>query len=247
MRTPRATPRESFGRDYAASMAASSDPRLNYLRRRKAGLRSREDVEADVTRLFDPAITAAQGVGENVARVGATTLSAAAGLAEALPNLAEGAVEGIGRMTTRAGGSAQLTGSVLEKGARTGLATSILEGQRDLRAEERAADEDIMSVEEEQARTRADWLPYAQQRQQITTSALENKRLMADLKNAPVRRRREILENKLLKGQITAQDLQNTAFRAELRKLGLSNAQINSLATNEQDDKSKTKGITVNT
>ena len=226
----RPAPRERFGRDYAAGLAASLNPRIAYYTQQQQALRTPEDIEMDITRLYDPAIAAAGRVGEDVAKVGQTGLSALTGLASVLPGMDVGLVADAARGVGRAGGTAALTGAMLGTNVRGQLASSILQGRRMREDESRRLGEQVMGAQEEQARIAADWMPAAMQRQQMATTALQNKALMQDLKNAPVNRRRAILENRLLSGQITAQDLTNAETRVALKKLGLTDKQINDIA-----------------
>lgn len=227
----RSAPREKFAKDYAAGIAATFNPRIAYYTQQEAALRTPEAMETDITRLYDPIIGAAGRVGEDVSRVGQAGLTALTGLASSLPGQFDtGMVADAARATGRAGGSAALTGAVLGSSARAGLASSVLAGRRALEDEKRRLGESRMLTEEEQARTGADWLGYASQRQGMETQALQNKALMEDLKNAPANRRRAILENRLLRGQVTAQDLQNAQVRRELKKLGFTDKQISDLS-----------------
>lgn len=228
----RPAPRERFGRDYAAGIAASLNPRIAYYTQQQGALRTPEELEMDVSRLYEPAIEAAGRVGEDVARVGQTGLSALSGLASALPGLDVGAVSDAARSVMRGSGTAALTGAVLGTGVRGQLASSIMASRRAQEEESRRLGEQIMGAEEEKARTGADWLPAAMQRQQMETTKLQNKALIQDLKNAPVSRRRAILENRLLSGQVTGQMLANAEVRAALKKLGLTDKQINDATKN---------------
>jgi hypothetical protein len=229
----RPAPRERFARDYAAGIAATFNPRINYYAQQEAGMRTPEAVEADITRLYEPIIGATGRVGEDVSRVGQAGLTALSGLMGSLPNVDMGMLADAARATGRAGGSAALTGAMLGSSARGALASSVLAGRRNVEEERRRLGEGRMGAEEEQARAGADWLQYASQRQQMETQALQNKTLMEDLKNAPVARRRAILENRMLRGQITAQDLQNAQVRKELKRLGFTDRQIDNIANND--------------
>jgi len=226
----RPAPRQRFGQEYAANIAASFDPRIGYYTRQKAALRRPEEVEQDITRLYTPAIEAAGRIGEDVSKVGSGAMAALGGLASSLPGFMAGGLEDAARSTSRAGGSAALLGSVMGTGARSQLASSILQGRRALEGEERALGEQIMTAEEEKARTAADYLPYAQQRQAMETTALSNQQIRAELKNAPISRRAALLQNMLASGQITAQNLSNAQLRKELKRLGLSDRAINKAA-----------------
>ena len=221
-----AAPREKFGKDYAASIAATLNPRLAYLRSEAAALKPSEQIASEISALYQPAIEAAGRVGEDVGRVGQAGLAAVSGLASSLPGFDTGMLADAARATGRAGGTAALTGSIMGQQARMGLASSIMEGQRMRDTEARGLREREAGALEEQARLGADWLGYAQQRQGMATTALQNRALMAELRNAPIARRAAILQNKLLKGQITAQDLTNASLVAELKRLGVSQKDI---------------------
>jgi hypothetical protein len=237
----RNAPREQFGRDYAASIAASMDPRIQYYTGGLAALRPQEEIDADVTKLYDPAIAAAKRIGEDVANVGQSGLTAIAGLGSSLPGLDLGLITDAARAVTRGTGTAALTGGVAETSARAALASDMLRGRRMREDEERRLGENLMTAREEQMRTEADWLPAAAQRQQMATVSTQNQLLLQDLKNAPVARRRAILENRLLSGQVTGQVLQNAAFRKELKGLGFTDKQISDL-TGGGGGAKKTKG-----
>lgn len=150
------------GQSYAAGLAASQDPMINLYRNRLGSMKSREALAAEIANLYSPAIQAAQGVGAGVANVGQAGLAAMSGLASALPGMG---VEGLGeayRGAARAGGSAALLGSVLETGARQGLAESILQRQMEAQQERFGTEESMAGAESERARLAADYLGAAQ-------------------------------------------------------------------------------------
>ncbi len=237
-----ATPREKFGKDYAASIAATLNPRLAYLRSESAALKSPEQIASEVSALYQPAIESAGRVGEDVARVGQMGLAAVSGLASSLPGFDTGYLADAARSTGRAGGTAALTGSLMGQQARMGLASSIMQGQSMRDTEARSLREREASALEEQAKIGADWMGYAQQRQGMATTALQNKALSEELRNAPIARRAAILQNKLLRGQISAQDLENKETIATLRKLGVSDKDIARIKNKGSKDENKKKG-----
>lgn len=150
------------GQQYASGLAASQDPFINLYRNRLGSMKSREALAAEIAGLYNPAIEAARGVGTNVANVGQAGLAAMTGLASSLPGMG---VEGLSeayRGAARAGGSAALMGSVLETGARQGLAESILERQLQSQQEQFGTEERLAGAESEKARIGADWLGAAQ-------------------------------------------------------------------------------------
>lgn len=241
-----ATPREKFGKDYAAGIAASLDPRIQYRMSQLGSLRPEEELFEDVRGFYDPAIAAAARIGEDVSTVGQSGLAALGGLVSGLPGLGErgadmlaDAARGVGR----AGGTAALVGGVAGTSARQALASDLLATRRMREDEEKRIGEDLMMAESEKARLGADWLPYAAQRQQMATVATQNRMLLEDLKNAPIARRRSILENRLLSGQITGQDLQNAGLRKELKSLGISDKALNAImGTPNGPKRTTTKG-----
>jgi hypothetical protein len=222
-------PQEQFGRQYAAGLAATLDPRLATLRAQYGAYKTPEQIAAEVSGLYQPGIARAGQIGEDVAKVGQVGLAAAAGLASALPNFDVTALADAARSTGRAGGTAAITGSVMENQARAALAQSILSEQGRASEQRMQVEREIAGAEEEKAKIAADWMSPAMQRQQMATTASQNELLRAELKNVPIARRAARLQNLILRGQIRGINLENAATVAELRKLGLSNKQIKSL------------------
>jgi hypothetical protein len=222
-------PREQFGRNYAANLAAALDPRLAYLNRQLGVYRTPEQIASEVGGLYQPAIARAGQIGQDVAAVGQTGLAAATGLASALPNFDVAALADAARATGRAGGTAALTGSVMESQARAALAQSIMSEQARVTEQRTQTEREIAGSEEEKAKIAADWMAPAMQRQQMTTTALQNQQIRAELRNVPIARRAARLQNMLLRGQIRGVNLENAATVAELKKLGLTDKQIKKL------------------
>lgn len=231
-----ATPREKFGRDYAASIAATMSPRAQYYRTQAGAVRSGEALDADITGFYDPALRAAAGIGENVANVGRSGLAALAGLQSSLPGFESGILADAARSVSRAGGTAALTSGMMGTSARAAMARDRQEARRRAEQERNTLTERAMEAEVEAARVGADWLPFASQRQQMETAALQNRTMIEELRNVPVARRRALLENRLLTGQVDAQILQNAQIRKELKKLGFTDKQLNNLVNSSDDD-----------
>jgi predicted DCC family thiol-disulfide oxidoreductase YuxK len=103
-----------------------------------------------------------------------------------------------------------------------------LEAQARLAEETRKANEDLAQTQTEQAQAAADWLPYAEQRQQMYSATLANegqklanKTAAAQLKMLPLQKRAAYLDNLLKTKQITAQDYENLASKYKLKQAGV--------------------------
>lgn len=216
----------AFGRGYAANLASSFAPQLDFIRGQRSRVKSPETIAAERAALFADAIGAGQQIGEDVARVGQTGLSAATGLAQALPGMDLGFLSDAARSTGRAGAGAAVMGRALTSQAQQALAQSILAGQREAQDRETefgAQEADILS---EQRRTEADWLPAASARQDMASQAQQVKLMRAQLKNVPLERRAMVISNLMARGQLEGLDLQNAMVRRQLEQMGLKKSDI---------------------
>jgi hypothetical protein len=75
----------NYGKDYAAGMGATVDPRIAAAQKRLASMKTGGQVQDETTALYQPAIGAAGRLGEDVNRVGMSGLSALGGLGASLP------------------------------------------------------------------------------------------------------------------------------------------------------------------
>lgn len=239
---------QTQGQDYAANMAASQDPFINLFRSRLGSMRSREQLAQEISGLYDPAIRSAQSLGANVAGANVAGLSALTGLGSALPG---SNIEGLSeayRSAGRAGASASMLGTVLETGARQGLAESIMQRQAESEAERFGTEDRLAGAESEKTRIGADWLGAAQgfqgmgsqylqdvardqeTRFQAERQPLEMERMRQDI--AAIMANTELTQEQKL-GLIQQREL-DAQFGAREREAGLEQAAAGTRLTNQQ-------------
>jgi hypothetical protein len=164
----------NYGKDYAAGMGATVDPRIAAAQKRLASMKTGGQVQDETTALYQPAIGAAGRLGEDVNRVGMSGLSALGGLGASLPGFNPSMLADAARGTSRAGGSAALMGGVLGTNVQQNLATSIMENKQNLEGQRFLNEDKVVAAEEEKARLLADYLGYAQGGQAIETGTVNN-------------------------------------------------------------------------
>ena len=164
----------NYGKDYAAGMGATVDPRIAAAQKRLASMKTGGQVQDETTALYQPAIGAAGRLGEDVNRVGMSGLSALGGLGASLPGFNPNMLADAARGTSRAGGSAALMGGVLGTNVQQNLASSIMENKQNLEGQRFLNEDKVVSAEEDKARLLADYLQYAQGGQAIETGTINN-------------------------------------------------------------------------
>lgn len=164
----------NYGKDYAAGMGATVDPRIAAAQKRLASMKTGGQVQDETTALYQPAIGAAGRLGEDVNRVGMSGLSALGGLGASLPGFSPTMLADAARGTSRANGSAALMGGVLGTNVQQNLATSIMENKQNLEGQRFLNEDKVVAAEEEKARLLADYLGYAQGGQAIETGTITN-------------------------------------------------------------------------
>ena len=164
----------NYGKDYAAGMGATVDPRIAAAQKRLASMKTGGQVQDETTALYQPAIGAAGRLGEDVNRVGMSGLSALGGLGASLPGFNPSMLADAARGTSRAGGSAALMGGVLGTNVQQNLAASIMENKQNLEGQRFLNEDKVVAAEEEKARLLADYLGYAQGGQAIETGTVNN-------------------------------------------------------------------------
>jgi len=164
----------NYGKNYAAGMGATVDPRIAAAQKRLASMKTGGQVQDETTALYQPAIGAAGRLGEDVNRVGMSGLSALGGLGASLPGFNPSMLADAARGTSRAGGSAALMGGVLGTNVQQNLATSIMENKQNLEGQRFLNEDKVVAAEEEKARLLADYLGYAQGGQAIETGTINN-------------------------------------------------------------------------
>lgn len=222
-------PYSSFAQGYAQNLAGTYDPRVQNLSQYIQSLQQRSaGVPSTVEGLFAPARQAAAGVGSDIATTGANLFSALSGMGGSLPNVDPSQLAMAARQTGRAGATGSMLGSIL--GTQVGQAQALAsqEASARLSEEQAKAQQDLAQVQQEQAQAGADWLPYAQQRQQMYSATLSNqaqklanKTAVAQLKMLPLQKRAAYLDNLLKTKQITAQDYENLASKYKLKQAGV--------------------------
>ena len=191
-----------FARGYAATLGASYNPVINAITGRITDLQGRiAGAPESVADLYSGARTAAANVGTNMANVNNQFLGALSGLN--LPGLDPSALGLAARGTGRSDATAAVIGSMLQSQVGQSQALSTLAAQRSLSDQLTQATMERAQAQGDRARTRADWLPYAQQRQQMNIERITSG-----------------LQNRLARGQITQQQLANDASIVELRRQG---------------------------
>jgi hypothetical protein len=169
----------NYGKDYAAGMGATVDPRIAAAQKRLASMKTGGQVQDETTALYQPAIGAAGRLGEDVNRVGMSGLSALGGLGASLPGFNPNMLADAARGTSRAGGSAALMGGVLGTNVQQNLASSIMENRQNLEGQRFLNEDKVVSAEEDKAKLLADYLQYAQGGQTIETGAINNTNIQA--------------------------------------------------------------------
>jgi hypothetical protein len=164
----------NYGKDYAAGMGATVDPRIAAAQKRLASMKTGGQVQDETTALYQPAIGAAGRLGEDVNKVGMSGLSALGGLGASLPGFSPTMLADAARGTSRAGGSAALMGGVLGTNVQQNLASSIMENKQNLEGQRFLNEDKVVAAEEEKARLLADYLSYAQGGQAIETGTVTN-------------------------------------------------------------------------
>jgi len=164
----------NYGKNYAAGMGATVDPRIAAAQKRLASMKTSGQVQDETTALYQPAIGAAGRLGEDVNRVGMSGLSALGGLGASLPGFNPSMLADAARGTSRAGGSAALMGGVLGTNVQQNLATSIMENKQNLEGQRFLNEDRVVAAEEEKAKLLADYLGYAQGGQAIETGTINN-------------------------------------------------------------------------
>ena len=164
----------NYGKNYAAGMGATVDPRIAAAQKRLASMKTGGQVQDETTALYQPAIGAAGRLGEDVNRVGMSGLSALGGLGASLPGFNPSMLADAARGTSRAGGSAALMGGVLGTNVQQNLAASIMENKQNLEGQRFLSEDKIVSAEEDKAKLLADYLQYAQGGQSIETGTINN-------------------------------------------------------------------------
>ena len=119
------------------------------------------------------------------------------------PGLDPSALGLAARGTGRSDATAAVIGSMLQSQVGQSQALSTLTAQRNLSDQLTQATIDRAQAQGDRARASADWLPYAQQRQQMNIERITSG-----------------LQNRLVRGQITQQQLANDASIVELRRQG---------------------------
>ena len=165
----------NYGKNYAAGMGATVDPRIAAAQKRLASMKTGGQVQDETTALYQPAIGAAGRLGEDVNRVGMSGLSALGGLGASLPGFNPSMLADAARGTSRAGGSAALMGGVLGTNVQQNLASSIMENRQNLEGQRFLNEDKVVAAEEEKARLLADYLGYAQGGQAIETGTITNR------------------------------------------------------------------------
>ena len=164
----------NYGKNYAAGMGATVDPRIAAAQKRLASMKTGGQVQDETTALYQPAIGAAGRLGEDVNRVGMSGLSALGGLGASLPGFNPSMLADAARGTSRAGGSAALMGGVLGTNVQQNLAASIMENKQNLEGQRFLNEDKVVAAEEEKAKLLADYLGYAQGGQAIETGTINN-------------------------------------------------------------------------
>lgn len=164
----------NYGKDYAAGMGATVDPRIAAAQKRLASMKTGGQVQDETTALYQPAIGAAGRLGEDVNKVGMSGLSALGGLGASLPGFSPTMLADAARGTSRAGGSAALMGGVLGTNVQQNLASSIMENKQNLEGQRFLNEDKVVAAEEEKAKLLADYLQYAQGGQAIETGTVTN-------------------------------------------------------------------------
>ena len=165
----------NYGKNYAAGMGATVDPRIAAAQKRLASMKTGGQVQDETTALYQPAIGAAGRLGEDVNRVGMSGLSALRGLGASLPGFNPSMLADAARGTSRAGGSAALMGGVLGTNVQQNLAASIMENRQNLEGQRFLNEDKVVAAEEEKAKLLADYLQYAQGGQAIETGTITNR------------------------------------------------------------------------
>lgn len=164
----------NYGKNYAAGMGATVDPRIAAAQKRLASMKTSGQVQDETTALYQPAIGAAGRLGEDVNRVGMSGLSALGGLGASLPGFSPTMLADAARGTSRAGGSAALMGGVLGTNVQQNLASSIMENKQNLEGQRFLNEDKVVAAEEDKAKLLADYLQYAQGGQAIETGTVNN-------------------------------------------------------------------------
>lgn len=214
-------PWQNFAQGYASTIGKSYDPVINAITGRISDLQGRiAGAPETVGGLFTGAETAAGTVGANISNIGNQFLSAVGGMN--LPNMDPNALALAARSTARGGATGAMLQNVLQSQVGQARASATLEAQRRLADELSAAQMEQAQAESERAKTSADWLQYAGQRQGMETQRLQNQALRNELRNAPIQRRSMILDNQLKRGQITQQEYDALAAEYKLNQAGVS-------------------------
>lgn len=222
-------PWSSFAQGYAQNLSKAYDPKvanlsqyIQSLQQRRAGLPSA------IEGLFAPAAKTAGSVGADIATTGGNLFGAIAGMGSSLPGIDPTQLAMAARQTGRAGATGAMLGNVLGTQVGQAQAMSTMEAQARLAEEQRKANEDLAQTQMEQTQAGADWMPYAQQRQQMYSATLSNeaqklanKTAVAQLKMLPMQKRAAYLDNLLKTKQITAQDYENLASKYKLKQAGI--------------------------
>lgn len=164
----------NYGKNYAAGMGATVDPRIAAAQKRLASMKTGGQVQDETTAAYQPAIGAAGRLGADVNSVGMSGLSALGGLGASLPGFNPNMLADAARGTSRASGSAALMGGVLGTNVQQNLAASIMENKQNLEGQRFLTEDKIVSAEEDKAKLLADYLQYAQGGQSIETGAINN-------------------------------------------------------------------------
>ena len=211
-----------FAQGYAQNLSKAYDPNIQNLSQYIQSLQQRSaGVPSAVEGLFAPAVKAAGSVGSDIATTGANLFSAISGMGGSLPGVDPSQLAMMARQTGRAGATGSMLGSVLGTQVGQTQALASQEASARLAEETYKAQQDLAQAQSEQAKTAADWMPYAQQRQQVATEALNNEQIRAQLKMIPAQQRAQYLDNLLKKKQITAQVYENLASKYKLKQVGV--------------------------
>ena len=230
----------NYGKDYAAGLGATIDPRIAAAQRRLASMKTGGQVQDETTALYQPAVGAAGRLGEDVNRVGMSGLSALGGLGASLPGFNPNMLADAARSTSRAGGSAALMGGVLGTNVQQNLATSIMTNQQNLEGQRFLNEDKVVAAGEEKARLLADYLQYAQGGQSIETGSIGNINTEAQTAGTNAATAQTIAATPTYNEDGSPS---NAAAQQEQSNLGLTNSQIASTNASAAKTIAETLGI----
>jgi hypothetical protein len=220
-RGQRQAPYQNWAQNYASSISQAFNPAIEAVRSRLGAYLSPEQIEANVGGMFSGALQSAGQIGE---RSGAVTNQLTSNLVSGLSNLPGLDPNAIPLAISRAGtstASAAVMGEAMR--SQVELARALAIQQAKARREEGMASENerLSNLIMQQEQTKTDWMPYAQQRQGMRTTSLNNQQIVATLRMVPLERRNAVLSNMLLNAQVSGEQLSNKALRAKLKDLGV--------------------------